>query len=465
MNLWLTGRPLRHPTRHGPASPADAHSSTAFSSVELSLGHIEACIAERGRNRGCGVLVCGPDRHSLMNHVRGYRTGNDVMKAVIERLETVTRSDELIAPLPGAEVVIIVPDVLTMRDLMILAERAVAALQAPVTLPDGTHHRATVSVGIAATFNGVASAASLLGDAGRARSQAESRGGDRILVATPEDRQAAESRFLVEQDLRLALEEDQFLVHYQPIVDLRTGRVEGFEALVRWQHPVRRLLYPGSFLPEVVSLGLAGELGRFVLRTACRQAALWTAKVGRPLSMSINVDRRQLLETNLAAVVVETLDSSGLPAELLSLEISEQVLVEADEHLASVLRRLHLLGIGLSVDNGTGDPAALGSLASTGQRRSADSYKLDRALLDDPADEHLQQVVARAAELGGGSLAVVAQGIEHERHVVRALTRGAGLGQGFWIQRPVAAERLDQFVVEGCAHLHSAVGEAVSLER
>lgn len=443
MRQWLAGEARTRSTPDDGVVPALARPGTR--AVEPLVEHLEACLAARSANRGCGVIVCGPDRHLSTTHTFGYEFAASVLNAVFDRLASVVRADEALIHLAGHEFVVVVPDVPALRDLESLAGRLVGAMRAPVRLPDGVDHWVSVSTGVDAAFDSGVTASDLLRRAGWSRARAESEGGDRVRLARESDDVLVERQRDLEQDLRVAFEHGQFVLHYQPVVDLVTATPTCWEALVRWHHPVRQLLYPGSFLSAAEELGLGRRLDRLVLASACTQAQAVGFGSDEPAPVSVNIDGRRLVDPELPLMISEVLAETGLAADRLSLELSESAIGPDENRWRMALRNLDLLGIGFVLDNATGDPGPLDVLVSCCSRVSC---KLDRSLVRYPSEERLRQASSVVTDVGGSDLPVIVQGIETkgERERVRAL--GFRLVQGFGVQRPLPAERIESATPE-----------------
>ncbi len=254
-------------------------------------------------------------------------------------------------------------------------------------------------------------------------------------------------RLDLENDLRMALERDELRLHFQPIVDLRTDAVVGFEALVRWQHPTRGLVPPLAFIPLAEETGLILPLGRWVLETACRQAVRWHASASRrdaaPPFVSVNLSAREFMAADLCEAVADILVDTGLDPGALELEITESVLMDQSEAGIRALRQLRGLGVRLVLDDfGTG----YSSLAYL-KHLPLDTIKIDRSFIvgiDEPADRSIvDAVIALAHGLGIG---VVAEGIETAGQADRLRELGCDLGQGYLFARPLPAGRIATFL-------------------
>ncbi len=279
----------------------------------------------------------------------------------------------------------------------------------------------------------------LLRHADLAMYTAKARGKGRIEFFEPRMHQAVVQRLELKADLREAIAAGQFELHYQPIVDLRGGRLVGLEALVRWRHPERGLVAPAEFIPAAEESGLIIPLGRFVLETACRQMRDWEADglAGERLSLCVNVSTLQLQDPGFAEMLAAVLAESGFEARRLTLEITESALMDDIDASAATLLNLKTLGLRLAIDDfGTGY-----SSLSYLERLPIDVLKIDRSFIAALRRGHEVPVLVRSIVKLGQTLRmeVLAEGIEREEQLVRLRELGCRLGQGFYFSPPVPA--------------------------
>jgi diguanylate cyclase (GGDEF)-like protein len=370
------------------------------------------------------------DDFKQVNDSLGHAAGDELLKICGERLRHALRGEDTVARLGGDEFAILAPgDV----DAQVLVDRLFDVLAAPVVL-EGKRLYLRASVGIASTETGD----DLLRNADLAMYAAKATGTNRYAVFTTDMHINAVARLDRREQLERAIENQELVLHYQPIVDLDLGRVAGFEALVRWQHPERGLLGPGEFIPLAEETGLIVGLGRWVLREACRQAAQWA---GAPY-LSVNVAGAQLEQPGFVTEVESALSGGGLCADRLVLEVTESSLV--DDLEAERLQALRRLGVRLAIDDfGTGY-----SSLSYLRKFPMDVLKIDRSFTRDACEDSalLHAIVAMGESLG---LVLVPEGIEEpeQADVLRAL--GCRLGQGFLFGRPVPAEELTGVALRG----------------
>lgn len=388
-----------------------------------------------------GVLFLDLDRLKVVNDSIGHSAGDEVLMAVAERLRRIVREGDVVGRFGGDEFVVVSSGVPAISDLTMLADRVLEVLKEPAVLSDQSAQMISASIGIAYVTKGEASAEDLLRDADVAMYRAKDQGGSQYAVFDSELRDQAVARLEVERELRRAIRTGQLVVHYQPIVDTETGGVDRLEALVRWQHPERGMIPPGAFLSVAAESGLIVDLGEHVLRESCRQAALWSAAVGRDIMVSVNVAERQLIDTSLVDTVRRVLSETGIKPSQLELEITEELIVDRLDHRLTVLHDLVAMGIKLAIDDfGT-------SRASLGQLKKLDmvsTLKIDRAFVIDVATDVVDRkiitaIVALADSVG---MEIVAEGVEDADQAAVLRQLGVGLIQGFYFQRPADASHM-----------------------
>jgi diguanylate cyclase (GGDEF)-like protein len=360
------------------------------------------------------------DDFKQVNDSLGHSAGDRLLTICGERLRRALRADDTVARLGGDEfAVLAIGDV----DSELLVDRLFDVLAAPVTL-EGKRLHLRASIGIAGTDSG----SDLLRNADLAMYAAKASGSNRFAIFTDDMHVHALARLDRREQLERAIENEELVLHYQPIVDLDLGRAAGFEALVRWQHPTRGLLGPGEFIPLAEETGLIVPLGRWVLRQACAQASLWA---GAPY-LSVNVAGLQLEQDGFVDEVACALTDAGLDAGRLVLEVTESSLVGDLE--AERLQALRRLGVRLAIDDfGTGY-----SSLSYLRRFPMDVLKIDRSFTRDACEDSalLNAIVAMGESLG---LVLVPEGIEEPEQAEALRALGCRLGQGYLFGRPVPA--------------------------
>jgi EAL domain-containing protein (putative c-di-GMP-specific phosphodiesterase class I) len=253
------------------------------------------------------------------------------------------------------------------------------------------------------------------------------------------------ARLELEQDLRRGIEKDELVVHYQPIVDVETGDAERYEALIRWNHPVRGMIHPADFLSVAAESSLIVDIGNLVLRRACHQAVRWSEMTGRPITVAVNVAERQLLDLGLVGSVTRALAESGLPPQQLELEITEELIMERLDRALLVLRQLELAGVKLVIDDFGTSQASLARLQSLAM---VSTLKIDRVFVEGLANESVDRnIVTAIVSLASGiGMSIVAEGVEQQGQADVLRSLGVRYQQGFLYQRPGPPEKMTRYL-------------------
>ena len=379
------------------------------------------------------LLLLDLDEFKAVNDTAGHDMGDDVLKAVAQRLRESTRPGDVVSRLGGDEFAVVLHDDPRAHAAVAVADRVLHALRMPLVI-QGREVRCLGSIGVAATGDN-ATAAGLLRDADVAMYEAKARGKGRIELFTSTMRHQVVRRQRVEELLRGAISERRIVLHFQPLVDLATERFVGAEALLRLRDDDGQLVSPLEFVPIAEETGLIVGIGAWVLIEACRQAATWQG--ARRFDVAVNVSTRQLHDRTLPRAVASALEQAGLPADLLTLEITEGALATADADVEATLLALRRLGVRLSIDDFGAGYSSLGRL----RHLPVDELKIDRSFIseltgDDGEAPLIDAILALAARLG---LSVVAEGIETEQQARQLTRRACGRGQGYLYARPLPA--------------------------
>ena len=400
------------------------------------------------------VALLDLDRIQIVNNSLGPEAGNQLLVGVADRLlsglrlgDTAARLNgySTVAHLGGDEFGVLLDDIRQPEDAARIAERIQSTLALPFCL-SGQEVFATAIVGLTVNSPEYQSPEELLRDASTAMNRAKAQGKGRIEIFDPGMRVGAVQRLQLETDLRNAWERQEFEVYYQPLVALESGRIVGFEALLRWRHPRRGLVGPVDFIPLAEETGLIVPLGRWVLEQACLQVQAWNALPGvtPDLVMSVNVSGKQFRQANLVEQITEVLEQTGLPPASLKLEITESTMMKTTADAAAMLARLKDSHIGISLDDfGTGY-----SSLSYLHRFPIDTLKIDRSFIGrlDLARENtgiIKAIVMLARDLG---LKVVAEGVETAEQLAILRTLGCEYAQGFLFSRPVDSAAATQLL-------------------
>jgi diguanylate cyclase (GGDEF)-like protein len=399
----------------------------------------ELAVARRSGSPGA-VLMLDLDRFKDINDSLGHMAGDALLPHVAEALRTRLRATDTLARLGGDEFALVLPGCTVSDSREVAADLLRSLADASVQLA-GRERHITASIGIA-PFGPEADlvADRLLVEADLAMYRAKARGGGEYEMFDEEMRAELAARVVIEAELREAVAAKSFEVHYQPITSIGDGTLVGCEALIRWRHPTRGLVMPEEFVPVAEEYGLISEIGAWVLKEACRQAALWRAE-GRNLFVSVNVSPQQITRDDIASIVETTLRGESLAAQLLSLEITETSLLHDASPLVPALHAIRDLGVRIAMDDFGGGSSSLSLL----RLLPIDVIKIDRMFIsgipDRPEDRAIvAAVISMAEELG---LTVIAEGVERERQHWELKELGCTLGQGFLYARPAPSDQLD----------------------
>lgn len=399
----------------------------------------------RRRNATFTVLFLDLDGFKDVNDTLGHDIGDAMLVTVARRLQGVLRDVDFVARLGGDEFCILLSEHRDELDAADVANRCLEAVNRPLSL-DGHNLQPQVSIGLARFPDDGENAGQLLKAADSAMYAAKQAGKHRYAFYRPEMTEEAERRLALEQQLRRALDEQQFELHYQPQVELVSGAIVGVEVLARWQHPQQGLLPPGSFVGALERSGMVRTFGVWVIRTACRQMAAWRQQGIDNIRLAVNVSRMHAIDPAIVGVVREALESNDIPPTLLELEVTEMSL--HGEHAAvDVLRRLRELGVRIAIDDFGSGYSSLGTL----KHLPIDALKIDRAfvcnMLENTEDAVvLGTIVGLAHSLG---YRVAAEGAEQLEQVKVLAGLRCDIAQGHYFSPPVEADQVPALLARG----------------
>jgi diguanylate cyclase (GGDEF)-like protein/PAS domain S-box-containing protein len=409
---------------------------TGLPNRALLADRLELAIKALGRGgTHLALLFLDLDRFKVVNDSLGHPVGDRVLVTMARRLERELRKGDSAARFGGDEFVIVCPNT-TMSEAVKVAERACAAVAEPMEI-DGEAVVLTASVGIAAAHGPDDSPARIIRDADAAMYRAKDSGRGRYEVFDKTLRIMALARLDLEQGLRLAIRNDQLVVHYQPEISLATGELTGVEALVRWNHPVHGLLMPGAFVPQAEEAGIVGDLDRWVFTEVCHQIHRWNSAGAGPPRVWVNLSAIELAEADLVERVRSTLELTATDPDRIGFEITESALIANAQEAADKLQALRDLGVHLAIDDfGTGY-----SSLSYLQRFPVQNLKVDASFvanLDQPdGRREAFAIIGAIVNLAHSSgLLVVAEGVETDRQAVALHGLGCDIAQGFWFSKP-----------------------------
>ncbi len=404
----------------------------------------QALASAAGALRQTTVISINLDGFKHVNESLGHPMGDQVLQEVSRRLLASVRAADTCGRLGGDEFGVLLDGDSTTEDGLAAADLILAALRMPMELADDPIHQ-TASAGVSTAAPTEINASTMLRRAETARSVARSKGGDRVVVFEPAMQEAVQARFELASDLRRAIDQAEFVLNYQPIVDMRTGELVGAEALVRWDHPTRGRISPSVFIPLAEETGLIDEIGTWVLRTACTEVTRWAAlSPGRVPRVSINLSASQVADPQLAWTVQAAMAHASANPSWVTLELTESILMLNSADSLERLHALRALGVQIAIDDfGTG----YSSLAYL-EQFPVTHIKIDRSFvtpLDDP--RRGAGLVHAIIEIGRAlGLTTVAEGIETTTQLRRLRELGCGLGQGYLFARPLERDAMADLV-------------------
>jgi diguanylate cyclase (GGDEF)-like protein len=429
---------------------ADFDQLTRLPNRRYLVEQLNQAIARGRRENGrCALLVVDLDRFKMINDSLGHPVGDQVLAGVGRRLQVVLDEGAVAARLNGDEFALVLPGV-GADGATLVGRQLLSTLAEPMRLSE---HEVivTASIGLAVWPDDGIDAEELFSRADAAMYRAKERGRNLIEFGDPLIDAGAARRRALGVDLWHAVRRDELYLQFQPLIELRTRRLSGVEALVRWRHPQHGDLPPSAFLPIAEEVGLMLDVDRWVIAAACRQAQLW-AEAGRPVPVNVNVSAQMLRpdHDSVSALVATLLERTGLPVHLLIVEINEQTIVE-DSGSAAALQGLRELGVQLALDD-----FGAGNTSLTHLRRLPIAVlKIDKSLVanivESPEDRRILSAVAALAQIL--DLTVVAEGIEHEAQADLVQAAGCQIGQGFLFSPPLDPDDLDELLVQ---HRHPA---------
>ena len=383
------------------------------------------------------LLFLDLDRFKVVNDSLGHLAGDKLLMIVAKRLRNCVRHDDVVTRLGGDEFVILLNGI-ERDEVTEISQQIQTHLGQPIML-DGQRIVVSASIGIAEDADRYQRAEEILRDADTAMYQAKQAGKNRHAFFQTAHRREAMNRMQMEADLRRAIEQQEFVVHYQPILSLATNQITGVEALLRWQHPRNGLLLPDAFIPVAEETGLLGQIGWWVLGTACEQTAVWHQAGYAPLRLAVNLSAQQLQDPLLVAHLDKILADTGFPPHLLELEIIETIATKQNNTHVGALHEIREMGVRLSIDD-FGLDSSLDCLT----RLPLDTLKIDQLFVKGMSSNQADAVIIKSIISIAHSLNlhVIAEGVETEDHLNFLRQENCDEIQGFLFSRPIAPEVL-----------------------
>ncbi|CAN5902286.1 hypothetical protein BH23ACT11_BH23ACT11_24430 [soil metagenome] len=412
----------------------------------LFMDRLKHALARLTRSESSvAVLFVDLDNFKLINDSLGHELGDRLLVEVAGRFQEALRSADTVARLGGDEFTILLDPIAGLGEAARVVERITESLQEPFQV-EGHEVFVTASIGVALGSKGGEGPQELLRNADMAMYRAKGSGRGRFEVFESSMTAGLQARLTLENDLRRAIERDEFVLYYQPQLEFENGQIRGMEALLRWERPAQGLVSPAEFIPLAEETGMIVPIGSWVLREACRQALEWRGTFGDdlPLVTSVNLSTRQIRWGDIAEEVTQVLHEIGLDPSCLELEITESVVIEDTTNAIETLDRLKELGLRLAIDDfGTGY-----SSLSYLRRLPVDTLKMDRSFvgkLDARTEEAaiVQAVITLANTM---HLEVVGEGVENAGQMRRLRDMGCELGQGYYFSRPLPANEATELL-------------------
>jgi len=429
---------LTHLAHHDPLTDLPNREAIAT----LVQGSIERA---REQGRQLALLFVDVDNFKTINDSLGYAAGDELLQAIAGRLKQAIRGADTVSRQGGDEFIMTLPDLDSQDTAITVARRMQEIVSQPIQLRD-MQLITSLSIGIALFPRDGDDFSALLRKAELAMQRAKSTGRNSYCLFDEQMNVNTHERLGIEQDLRQALVRSEFVLHFQPIVDLTANKLVGAEALLRWHHPERGLLGPDLFIGVAEQSGLITEIGEWVLNEACHEAARWQRQGARGLAVSVNLSTVQLHRGDLEAIIAQALVASALPPALLELELTESMLLEKSDSFIQRLRSLKQLGVKLSIDDfGTGY-----SNLSYLQRFQVDKLKIDKSFVTNLSSNEPNRAIVTAIIQMAHSLKLktTAEGIEHQ--VVKTILKSLGchFGQGYLFAKPMPAEEFLRYALQ-----------------
>jgi diguanylate cyclase (GGDEF)-like protein/PAS domain S-box-containing protein len=395
--------------------------------ISVALAHA------RRSSRASAVMFLDLDQFKLVNDTLGHTVGDRMLQVIAARIVTCVRADDTVARMGGDEFTILLGDLNDRKGAAAVAQKVLEALRYPVTLDEHELYL-TTSIGIAIFPEDGADAETLLKNADRAMYRAKELGRDNYQFATAVHIDGADGRLSLERSLHRALQQGEFVLHYQPMVEIATGRVVGAEALVRWNHPQNGLIQPEEFISVAEETKFIVPLGAWVLHTACTQMKAWHDAGHAWLRVAVNLSPRQFQDRDLVTTVEKILAETGFPATYLDLEITESTAMQNAELSLSILKRLKDMGIRISIDDfGTGY-----SSLSYLKRFPIDTVKIDQDFVRDLTTDDAAIITAVISMARALNLRVIAEGVETEEQLAFLRREQCAEMQGFLYSEPLS---------------------------
>jgi diguanylate cyclase (GGDEF)-like protein/PAS domain S-box-containing protein len=419
---------------------------TGLPNRALYLERLNLCLSKARRaGRKLALLFLDLDLFKAINDGFGHTAGDAVFQEVARRLTESVRDDDTVARVGGDEFVVLLPEIGKTEDAAVVAAKLLDSVAQPFMV-EGRRIDLTTSIGVSVFPDDGQDVESLMRSADNAMARAKQKGRNNYQLSIPELTEEAVQRLALQAGLRQAIEKNELVLHYQPVLSLVTGRIVEMEALVRWQHPEKGLIMPNAFIDVAEKAGMMVPLGEWVLGNAVRQTRVWQDRGIPNLRIAVNLSPSQFHERNLVTTIRTALSGSALKPEDLEIEITEGVAMEDAEVTVANLMALRDLKVGISIDDfGTGY-----SSLSYLKRFPVTTLKIDRSFVSDVVSNSADAGIVRAvvAMAHGLKLNVIAEGVETKEQFAYLRENGCDALQGYWFSRPLPVDAVDRLLAE-----------------
>ncbi|MFV8826235.1 EAL domain-containing protein [Alkalihalobacterium sp. APHAB7] len=397
---------------------------------------------ERTQDEKLAFLLLDLDHFKVINDSLGHQAGDLLLQQVAKRLHYSISQDDTLARLGGDEFIIVLPNLKDHREAVTVCEKIMKAMEDPFFI-EGQNFKVSTSIGVSIVPDHGEDIHTLIQNADIAMYSSKEQGRNSFRFFNKVMKDSAQKRMEMEISLRQALEKNEFILHYQPKLNLKTGTIYGMEALIRWQKEDNKLIYPGQFIELAEETGLIIPIGEWVLREACKQCKIWN-DAGHPLTVSVNLSAQQFQKHDLTEMIAKIIEETGLNPNALELELTESTVMKEPKQATYMLQQLKELGVSISIDDfGTG----FSSLSYLNQF-PIDTLKIDRSFIYDAHENKANQSIASAIISLAHSLGlnVVAEGVENEEQLKFLKTKQCDAVQGYFVGKPMGGELVLDYI-------------------
>lgn len=399
---------------------------------------------ERRKDELIGVLFFDLDDFKSVNDTMGHDSGDQLLKEISNRLSCLTRKMDTVCRFGGDEFLVMLPMMGSIEEIITTTEKVMKTFEAPVRIKEQEFF-ITASCGVAIYPLDGTTSEMLIKSADMAMYEAKGNGKNAYAFCTPVMKESVMKKMKLTNDLYHAVEQEEFILHYQPQIHIESGRIIGLEALIRWQHPERGLLSPCVFIPLAEQTGLIHKIGEWVLNTACKQNKEWQNKGFTPVLMAVNLSVEQFRGNGFIEVIEKALEKSGLDPSYLELEITESVAIKEPNYIVKILQQMKALGVSISIDDFGTEYSSLSRLKELPVDRLKIAMEFVRGIDTGEKDEAIAMVIINLAKNLG--LKVIAEGVEKESQLNFLKSRVCDDVQGYYFYHPMPADEIEKIML------------------